>query len=435
MRFLRAGLVALLGHCSMQPAAAAEMVEPGGTPDAAQMALFNPDEFAWRLFFYLSQQAAAGVAGQPDASKASFRNYDPDKDVVWESWALATGQEVFPSRSEVFLRPATKPVAWDDLRKQAVPKFLSAITIKDNPLSSMRGVNIDVLAEAARAMKPMFAPIPELAGLDETRMNRTVFETVRDKELYSIEGIGRRYAEVMADAKSKGINPALSGPLLLVAFEQSAKEVKARWQRLKSEQDKARYHWRSIEVTRGDGSRATEAWGLVALHIITRDVPNWFWTDFGHVDMEPLAWCNRPINPVPETCPRDTTTRGPNAPAGKDGIRTETKGTKWENYILRGTQTNFTDAVGRKWILSNPVIEPPQRSSCISCHARAAVRPQPGGDLDSPGSSFGAVGVPDPATFLPEGEPPYLQVDFLWSIPTRAGNEPSASPAARTIPR
>src|SRR6185436_9137713 len=96
----------------------------------------------------------------------------------------------------------------------------------------------------------------------------------------------RRYAEALADAKAKGVSLSLSGPNLLIAFGQGAKEVKARWRRLKSESDKARYHWRSIPMRQPDGSTVNEAWGLVALHIITRDLPNWFWSDFGHIDAE-----------------------------------------------------------------------------------------------------------------------------------------------------
>lgn len=55
--------------------------------------------------------------------------------------------------------------------------------------------------------------------------------------------------------------------------------------------------------------------------------------------------------------------------------------------------------------------------------------------MDNLGSDSRAVGAPDPAMFLGgQGEQPYLQVDFLWSIPTRAGSEKSAAPA-RTMLR
>jgi hypothetical protein len=431
MRYFRSVTAALAVISCVETAAAAEMTEPGGTAQATQMALFNPDEYAWRLFFFVNQQAAKGMAGLPDASKPSFREYDADTDVVWESWALASGEE--SNLSEVFRRPATRPVAWDDLRKTPSPKVLSSLTIKDSPLLHVRGINIDVFKEIVGSqVGPLFVPFPGEARRDETRMNRVVFETVRDRELYSVEGIARRYGEAIAQIKAKGIDLNLAGPNLLVAFGQGAKEVKARWKQLASEQDKARYHWRNLTITRPDGTVTTQAWGLVALHIITRDTPNWFWSDFGHIDMERDAWCVRPNNPAPETCPRDTTTRGPNAPSGKDGVRTETKGTKWENYILRGTQTDFVDAIGRRTILSNPVIEiNDQKSSCISCHARAAVRPDGIGGVEFFG--MGAPGVPNPNEFL--GSPPeaiYLQMDFLWSIPFRAGSEnPAARPTAR----
>ena len=123
--------------------AVADPAEPGGTPQAIAQALTNPDEYAWSLFLYLNRQAQLGVAGQADPSKPGITNYDPDKDVVWETWALSSGVDITGSKpiadldhcnvgksasgayvnivnkSEVFKCPAEQPVPWDSLDRGA----------------------------------------------------------------------------------------------------------------------------------------------------------------------------------------------------------------------------------------------------------------------------------------------------------------------------
>ena len=51
------------------PANAAPIEEPGGTADATALALSNPAEYAWRLFFFLNRQAKPDTAGQADETK------------------------------------------------------------------------------------------------------------------------------------------------------------------------------------------------------------------------------------------------------------------------------------------------------------------------------------------------------------------------------
>src|SRR5262249_43010065 len=118
----------------------------------------------------------------------------------------------------------------------------------------------------------MFAPSGSDPASDETRMNRSTYDTVRQKRLWSVEGVE------IASANATG-----SGDKLAFKLEQMSKETKARWIPLTScnnDQncaDKNRYHWRTVQnPTTGQN----EVWGLASLHIITRDLPNWFWSDF-----------------------------------------------------------------------------------------------------------------------------------------------------------
>lgn len=426
--------------------AMAQSSEPGGLPDDAVLAIRNPDEYAWRLFLYISRQALQGQAGVPDPSKTNIIQYDDDKDVVWESWALASGLDLdfsagappFPvlgNASEVFKNPATQPVQWDELERGAGRNKLLAPDFK-SILPLLSGAEPMLFSSSARRQFTiMIAPPGTNPAEDETRMNRSTFDTIRGSRLYSVEGIEK------AAAAAHAANQAT-----LIKFDPESKEVKARWIHLEDCDanpqcaDRKRYHWRT--VTKSDGQK--EIWGLVSLHIITKDLPNWFWADFGHIDCETGSGACKGF--VAETPLRDSTT------TATSGVRPDTKDTKWEFYRLRGTQTDFVSTNGIDNVLSNPVIEATfQRSSCMTCHSYASSAAEPsvvnrGTSLPifagkkgvrNVGSQSFDTGRPNCQRFFSPGGNPtqacgdmfggtpplYFQTDFLWSIPFRAFSE------------
>lgn len=234
------------------------------------------------------------------------------------------------------------------------------------------------------------------------------------KTLYNVEGLEARlmqYRSARSDAERTAA---------LVNFPLAAQEVKARWLRLNPENpqhknlDKSRYHWRSV---------GAETYVLTGFHIITKDLPNWFWCDFEHVDG--LVTVNG--DPAAE--------RGSFDPARAGAPHPATTNTKWGNYRLRGIQVDFTDSLGRPTILANTQIEKgfQQTSSCITCHSRATIglRSEVAGfPKERPVSLpvfesltptiIGSVGRPQTAWFFDERlRARYIQTDFLWSIPFR----------------
>jgi hypothetical protein len=388
---------------AQNPPAQGNVPEPGGAPVDIIAALTTPDEYAWRLFMYLNRPAVMGKAGVADPAR-SFGDVAGQIPMVWETWALESGR----AGSEVYKPDGSAPAPWDQLPRQS------------------RQLILDTNLERALVLRGRAGPsakfVPTFPDDQEVRINRAGFEFISSNQMYNIDGL-----EALVASASKTRNRRY------VQFPGGAKEIKAQWEKISDDQ-KPRYLWR--EVTNPDGSK--QAFGLVSLHIITKDLANWFWADFGHVDCEAqLNACNFDHQEPALTTPIDITTRGPDGsgagPSGHDGVRNEAMGTVWANYILRGTQTNFVEPDGRETILSNPVIENGfQQSSCITCHARAAVgarlrnadgTPQRAINHLSP-QEF-PLGAPERALF---GDSPsysfdeirYLQTDFLWSPVFRA---------------
>jgi hypothetical protein len=345
-------------------------------------ALDNPSRHAWNLFLMLNHPAkdVKQGRGQPDLTKKFGAS---GTTTVWETWRLA--------RTEVFL-PQGKPP----------PKDFNDLSFPGGNMAKVpEPTKAQLLKEAAAtppvpgALKPLFDPVDGVfdcaGGFGETRMNKSTYDFIVQNGLYSLEGQSRFAADYVAGKK-----PNLSFPVDSI-------EVKAAWVQfddaeLAANKDKTFY---SI---RHDG----KVYGLAALHIITKDLPNWFWATFHHVSNPENRW------------------------GGKDtvGQPKEVKGTVWENYKLGGPQVDFVEPNGRPTLMSDHYVEFGfQRSSCISCHARATASPNMD-QIQRLGSKV-VLGSPDyreyfkpidPAKFE-DAEPLLMQTDFLWSLPFRARSE------------
>ncbi|MFI4933152.1 MAG: hypothetical protein ACHP7N_00880 [Caulobacterales bacterium] len=312
--------------------------------------------------------------------------------MVFETWALVSGVRATQAGSEVFRPDGADPGDWSRLvRAGPPPKILGA---------------------------SLSAPTED--PTTEIRMNQAAYEFVRARSLYNLDGVRAAFAEGVAH---NGISP--------LDFPAGAQEVKARWQDLgpaPPASKLARYHWRRI---------GGHYWVLTGFHIATKDLPNWFWADFEHVDSP-----SQPTEPFVDSTTR--TDHGSSAPAkGRmEGERRELIGTKWAFYRLRGTQTGFTDARGNPTHMASTLIEAGfEHTSCMSCHARATVRfaglrlthlsTEPANfDVDGrpphiPDTANTDLGPPRPSLFA--ARPPYVQTDFVWSIALRAKPRPAAA--------
>lgn len=373
----RASLVILVLFGLIFPSLAQE---PWTEPQDTAEAVLKPDSYAWRLFVSLNWPADI-----PNRMADPAASFGADGPVAWETWRNVNNFDAMT----VFRLDGSDPGPWLD--EGAVPAGPASI----RSLNALDPEAIQQQILSHNAPEPFFDEGASPAGFNETRVNREAYEFIRAEELYNLEG---QVALALAET------PTISFPV-------HAKEIKAQW-RLISSEDRSRYHWTSL--TQG---ATTTYYGLTALHITTKDIPNWFWATFEHVDNKLSEEAGgRPGNEG-WLLPSKDAFACPLPPYDCEGIPSGIglEGTIWENYRLRGTQIDFIDSRGEPTILANS--QPEQffqtTSSCMSCHARSTI--------DATGErlpiftpdDLGYIGSPDPAWF---GDDQFSQLDFVWSL-------------------
>lgn len=377
------------GACKAFLAAGADLQSE---PQDTQMALFEPDCYAWRLFVALNWPARQGQCG-PDTS----RSLGAEGETVWEKWI---------SKHDVFLPGAEPPASWDS----HCGSVLTAKTL--GPSGQLAAARAEITGQTGdiTAFEPPEGDASNAAD-EEVRMNRETLEFIASKKLYS---------------RNEQMRLAAAG-VRTIEFPAAAKEVKAHWVKLDDPADFSRYH----TGTTSDGT----VYGLAGWHVTTKDLPRWFWATFEHVDNETrwpathpgdfAGWGVRPIDRFACEGEADDCKK---LPAGL-GL----EGTKWANYRLKATQVDWVDSLGEPTIVVNSKIEGgfiQNQSSCMSCHALAmmgeASPPMPFTivNLDIPPDESGRVanfiGVIDADDRRPRnGVDPnqkFLQLDFVWAL-------------------
>ena len=356
-------------------------MEPQDTAEA----VFESDMYAWRLFVALNWPGDP-VRREADRSKP----FGAPGVTTWETWR-STNPEAPDS---VFRFDARDPGPWNDVPMQVA----MARSIKSFDLS------LTVRRQSARAATRSITRAPIFVGGEvdrnnEVRFNKAAFEFVRASNFYRQDGI--------RDALRAG-NKTVNAPPM-------TKTIKAQWRKI-AEADKPRFHWAEVALENG----TKDLFGLVALHITTKDLPNWFWATFEHVDNKKAGRVSEGIDLDGWQLPSvDRFACTPDR-VGCEEIPKSIglEGTKWANYRLRGTQVDYQNSLGEPTLLSNSVLEKGlQKSSCVSCHAKAAAGELAGDttapderDLKPPAADFFKDG---------EGKQRFIQTDFLWSLAMR----------------
>jgi hypothetical protein len=368
--------------------AALDWHQPWVQPHDSRQAAINSDEYAWRLFIALNWPAdTAARTADPTASLGE------DRPVVWEVWQNA---------ADVYLEDGADPGPWVTGRRVATPADESrfeTFSLKDIP--NARHI-------VGGKMVPLVDPAASARRLTEIRMNRTAFDYIRAHELYNLDGQLR----VVAEGRS-------------VKFPLTSTEIKAKWRPIRGD-EQARYH--TVKVRFADGTE--RLYGLTALHIVAKDLPQWFWATFEHVDNPTLPDADGWQLPSSDhfSC-ADAAGNCNRVPRGM-GL----EGTVWQYYRLRGTLTRFVDTANRPLLLANSELEAGMQrsSSCITCHARSSLALVAGtptrlpvfdttvsGGAPETNERHGYIGPPDADWFGDPGrggKPLFRQLDFVWSL-------------------
>ncbi len=376
----------LLGVLLLAPVARLNALDwrtPWSEPQDAAAARNHSDEYAWQLFVALNWPADPVTRRADRAAR-----FGDDRPVVWESWQNAAA---------VYRADGADPGAWADGGISPPPatrdRFETA-SLKDLP-NARHVVN--------GVMVPWLDPLESARRLTEIRMNRAAYEFIRARELYNIDG------QLRAVAAGE------------VRFPYGVKEVKAKWRPI-SDAERGRYH--TLTVTLADGTR--RLYGLTALHIASKDLPNWFWATFEHVDNPGL-----PDSEHWQLPSRDAfACRGGAADCNRYPPHIGLEATAWQYYRLRGSLTTFTDPHGAARRLANSELETgfQTTASCITCHARASIAWRPG-ILDQAtalasrlpifagADRRGFIGAPQTAWFATgAGDARFVPLDFVWSL-------------------
>lgn len=261
-------------------------------------------------------------------------------------------------------------------------------------------------------------------GGEEVRRNRATFDyiTAPENRFHTRAGLAKAFAEKRE-----------------IKLPVDSIEVKANWIAADAV-DRARYY---VGVA-ADGKE----YALVALHITTKLIPNWTWATFEHVDNAgrcDVMGCRDTFGAaVPLVAPaasRNARYPGCDKTGALAALMAQAQlAPVFANYCLKGTQNDFITATGLATLLGNSVTEFGfvDTSSCIACHARAAVNARgvpalgfgfiepPERTLSNcpPAGRCGPTGAPNPAWFWDglDGELALkaLQTDFLFSLALRA---------------
>jgi hypothetical protein len=358
-------------------------------------AMNAPDQVAWQLFIQVNTAAGGSNA-------------------VFETWASDT--DTFKVNPQFPVKP-------------------SALTPHTPVVPS---IGFQAIQESG-ALIPQIPPNPAIG--EEARRNKSAFDFIVMNDLYKISGLQAAYGKT-------------------ISFPVDAVEVKANWMPIT-----AIPGFTGNKVTLADvpklyhvntGSDGKQ-YAMVSMHIISKLIPNWTWATFEHTlnparcDM--LGCIDRFGAQVPVVSPNSKVSQGYAACNKTPALNALIAAAKWDpafvNYCLKGSQTDFIDNTGLAVRLGNSVTEDGfvNRSSCMTCHGRAAFdqngRPTSSAGFDANGNA--PLGPIEPSWYWSFSSTPPIFVgmpglkrvatsaDFVWSIPFCALDDTVNPPKLRCV--
>jgi hypothetical protein len=348
-------------------------------------AMNNPDKRAWQLFIQINSRAGG--------SNAVFETFASDSDTFQPAPQYPAGASPLTLHS-----PILESTARDAALKSGV-------------------------------LLPAIPPDPTSTGGEETRRNRAAFDFIVNNNLFKVSGLKVAFGKTLS-------------------FPIDAVEVKANWIAVQNIPQFTNNQVTVAQVpqlyhvnTDKDGNK----WALVAMHVISKEEPNWTWATFEH-RFNParcdIIGCRDSFGAQTAVVPPAAIRRKgypdcTKTPALSALLSSADIEPVYVNYCLKGSQTDFVDNTGLDIRLGNSVTEDGfvPTSSCMTCHGRAG--------FDKTSQAITIAGFINPnvsppiaplGPLLPSwyfsftGQPPIFEgipgltrvltsADFVWSIP------------------
>lgn len=336
--------------------------------------------------------------------------------VVFETWAsdpeIYTDKPYWPSPEQAKVKKLRNSVLKVGLSPHPAPA--SQFDDPCSPPGSPKAGNFPV-AGSTPPPGPIKLTTPQPCFGEEVRRNRPSFDYLVNNGLHTQAGLKQAYQKASSSAWR-------------VALPADAVEVKADWIPLETLVDwlaanrvkttvaqlKRRYY---TTVTGG------VTYGLVSMHLSSKEIPNWVWATFEHhanpgrcdtmgcydhfgartaaIDPHPPGRANQQYG----SCVKTPALAALFKAAKLDGV--------WDNYCLKVSQIDFVSRKGAPLMAGDSFTEriaasvPINQSSCIACHATAAV--------NQDGTPFTCMlqTLPMGAVKLPNDK---VAMDFIWGI-------------------
>lgn len=402
-------------------------------------AMAAPDQVAWNIFL----QAVTPT----DGAGTALETWPSDTDTFKPGAALnKAARDGLDARAPVIpsIRRGTLPAAGSH------PAAADAAKGSTQPAQPAQPVQ--PLAQpavlAAGNLPPVVPNPPPPANepgsvnnlvVEEVRRNPSAFNYIVNNNLNSRSGL------------IKAFNTISQGGAAL-SFPADAIEVKTNWIPVSALAqyypgvDKSQFYL-ATDMVPGGGQ--TE-YALIAMHVISKQVPSWTWATFEHQAnpgrcdfmgcRDSYGAATPYVAPVDNQGANQGTTYAncaKTAALQADFAKIPNLNAAFANYCLKGSQTDFIDNGGLAVRVGNSVTENgfvPQ-ASCMTCHGVANFNAQgqptsSGGFLQTGPNTFSAfVGPIDPIFYysVGGGQPFYqgqpgltvnaVSADFVWSIP------------------
>lgn len=341
----------------------------------------NSDEFIWRLF---TEFAAPALKSQPSP-------------VVFETWA---------SDEDTFSKTPHWPGPGE-------PKKLHGSVL--GSMKAQSHATIDVPCSppgnaAVGGFPTSGTPTPCIA--EEVKRNRPQFDYIVNNNLNTQAGLAAAYAKSFK----------VTMPTSVIALKGDWVPVQTMLQWIPQLGDIA-----NIDKLYYTTTSDSVEYALVALHVSSRQNPNWVWGTFEHqlnpgrcdsigcfdsfgAEIPAVLPNKAAVNTQYGACPKTQPLKTLMTDANLSPV--------WENYCLKSTEVDYNAPDGTPYALGSSVIEritgngTVSASSCIACHVYA---------------SFGATGTPTSSVtvmlpYNPTGDPipgvldGSLQFDFMWGV-------------------